>query len=396
VVAAAIANGLMTGESLTLTPDRRETTIAHRRSRAMAVATIDLGRVGDVVARLDGLLQASPSPAQLLGAFATAGAQGWDHRVGAVVSVELADVAETLARVPALHGSAVALREAIGRAVVDLRQDLPAASAGLTIFPPFSTGRATIYQQAALLSPRWRAFVQQIAGLANADEAPPVVRQRPATDAVDVTDETAILAVDEWRTRRTGPGETFVVVGAAPARLLAGTLGQRQVAARPGPWDGRGWWLCDGPCAGAAHRVAVPTFTERAVSPDHVVYSASVNLREVGADGNGEDGVLFFETDHDAVIDHWIAATEQDTNDNVLFTRDQYRLRPGLTVAFYQREVDPAGPHRHVMTDEMTLHQAVGWQRAPLGAPGTLSRRLAAYDLAAHVGVSRALAARDR
>jgi hypothetical protein len=245
-------------------------------------------------------------------------------------------------------------------------------------------GRLTIYGLDQPLSPTWRAFLARVASLGERDQAPPVLTL--GAGAIEVSDDAALLSVEEWHTQRAGA--SFRVFAAEPALVVSGGPGERHARVRPRPWDGRGLWLCDGPCGEGVRRVPVPVFTEW-VGPDSLLLSASLRVRDTRAAPYGEDGVLFIEaTLAGAVKDAWVAATEMDTNQNMLFARDQYRLAPGLTVSFYALEIDPTNRH-WALGDELPLTKAPGWTRDRLDrAAGNLDRRIGAYDLAQHLGVS--------
>jgi hypothetical protein len=135
------------------------------------------------------------------------------------------------------------------------------------------------------------------------------------------------------------------------------------------PWDGKVLWLCNGDCAGG---LVVPTQPEATLGNGHRLLSVPALVRDPVKKTDGEDATLFLELAQDQVVDAWLAPLELDTESRVLFSREQYPLQQGLSVAFYALERDdPAQPPHFKPGPFLDLTQAPRWRLAPLGRPVT-------------------------
>jgi hypothetical protein len=126
-------------------------------------------------------------------------------------------------------------------------------------------------------------------------------------------------------------------------------------------------WLCNGDCAGA---VAVPTHPEATLGNGHLLLSAPALVRDPARKTDGEDVTLFVELSKDEVVDAWIAPLERDTESRVLFSREQYPLEQGLSIAFAALEKDDTGT-QFKPGPFLDLTHPPRWRRAPLGRPVT-------------------------
>ena len=211
----------------------------------------------------------------------------------------------------------------------------------------------------------------------------------------------ALVALEQLLTQENAAGTSFRVLRATRAKLVRGALGTRRAVVPVASWDGRGWRICSAACA-ATGGLFIPDFVEGPTPGGRTLHSASVLVRERGSEGEGEEGVFFFETDPaGAVADAWIVPAEEDTNADVMFSRDQFRLTAGLAVAFYVREIEAAtGYDRNVATpfldlvDEPTFSRDVIPANREGSRRGRLGHRILARDLGSRVGVSPDLARR--
>jgi hypothetical protein len=71
-------------------------------------------------------------------------------------------------------------------------------------------------------------------------------------------------------------------------------------------------------------------------------------------------------------VDAWIAPLERDTESRVLFSREQYVLAPGMSIAFFALERDDPKQEPHFKPGPfLDLTQPPRWRRAPPGRPVT-------------------------
>jgi len=367
-VARAAADAFMDGESLILDDSRTQKPLSHRQSRGKSIAVIDTAKIPAVIARLDGLVggdrRAWP---RLTTAFFWAPPVGRERRSDTTQGVDLAGAARAArALIPSLAGKADALVRAIDEAVPYSRRDPQVlGNARLTIFDPISDKlwRAG-YDQAQLISAAWRTYLEHQVARPRADEKAPVIK--PGRGLMAVSDDRRLAQLIVLRTESKGAGLWRAVQSGDPVMLGATEEGHSQTVKVPA-WDDRVLWLCNDACD---TRIAVPTHLEGTLASGHRLLSAPALVRDTARKTDGEDATLFVELDGDAVVDHWIAPIELDTEDRALFSREQYQLRAGLSVAFHAMERDdpqlPATFRRGAFLD---LTRPPRWQVGPLGQP---------------------------
>jgi hypothetical protein len=368
-VARAAADGFMDGESLTLDAQGARQTVRHAQSRGKAISVVDTGKVEAVLKRLDELVGADKRAwPRLTTAFFWAPPAARDRKSETTESVDLAGAARVAkALVTNLAGRAEALVRAIDQAVPYSRHDPQVPwDTKLTVFSPATDRLWRLgYQQAGLLSPGWRAFLAHELGRADSDHKPPVVKWRRG--AYDVSDDRRLAQVSLVRAEPTGPGRWRAVQSSEPTMLTALEEGRAQTG-RVAPWDGKVLWLCNGDCAGA---VSVPTHPEATLANGHLLLSAPALVRDPGRRTDGEDVTLFVELAKDEVVDAWIAPLERDTESRVLFSREQYPLEAGLSIAFLALERDDAEQPHFKPGPFLDLTHPPRWRRAPPGRPVT-------------------------
>jgi len=196
-----------------------------------------------------------------------------------------------------------------------------------------------------------------------ADQKPPVVK--PGRRGLcAIADDRRLAQLLVLRVESQQPGLWRAVQSGEPAMLTATEEGHSQTV-KVSAWDGRVLWLCSGSCDPG---MAVPTHLEGTLASGHRLLTAPVLVRDSARKTDGEAATLFVELDGSTVVDHWIAPIELDTEDRVLFSREQYQLRPGLGVAFYALEQDdPKLPARFKAGPFLELTRPLRWQLAPLG-----------------------------
>jgi hypothetical protein len=370
------------------------------QSRGKTITVVDTTRLPEVIARLDQLVAAAkpaPSPpegapeavgfvrfahARLVSAFLSAPGAGRERLSDTTEAVDLSAAAARAGELPPPLGPAAsALGRALEAAVVEWRRD-PGTPwpVTLTILAPTADKlwRAS-YEEGELLSRPWRAFVAQQVARQRADVRPPVVKT--TRGRVEISDDGGLARVEILRTESTGPGRWR----AWHTQPVSPGGDRRTVAAAVPAWDGRALWLCSGTCA---TRVAIPTCEEPPLDNSHRLLSASVLVRDAARKTDGEDATLFVEVAGDSIVDHWVTPLEIDTEARVLFSREQYRLQEGLSVAFYAlaRTDAPVPPHPQP-GPFFDLVAPPRWQLAPLGRPVTAL--VVAVDLNHNVSYAR-------
>jgi hypothetical protein len=379
-VARDIADRFIEGQSLTLDAAGRHE-VSHRETRGKGIVVVDTGKLGAVVERLDAFVVAArPAWARLMTAFTLVPGVGRERKTGTTEAVDLALVARrTQELVPSLAAPAQALGQAIAAALLYQRRDPGQPSPGqLTIFTPVADKlwRAG-YDEAAPLAPAWRAFVAAQVARDGRDQQAPVIRRRRT---IEVTDDQRLLRVEVLRTEALGAGSWRAWQSSAPGKLTTSSDGRAMSLEVPA-WDGRVLWLCEGAGAGE-RRVAVPFHDEgRREDGKPTLLSAAVLVRDRARKTDGEDATLFLEREGDTIVDAWIAPVEVDTEGRVLFSREQYRLGAGLSLAFYALEkTDPALPPRWRASDFFDLTGGPRWKWGPPGR--RLDTLILASDLA--------------
>jgi hypothetical protein len=365
-VARAAADGFMDGESLTLDPSGARRPVAHKSSRAKAVSVIDTSKIQLVSKRLDELVGADKRAwPRLTTAFFWAPPAARERRSETTESVDLAGAARvTRALVTNLAPRAEALARAIGQAVPYSRHDPQFPwDTKLTIFSPATDRLWRLgYDQAGLLSPGWRAFLANELARTGSDRKAPVVKFRKGS--YDVSDDRRLAQVFLVRAEPTGPGRWRALQSSEPTMLTALEEGRSQTG-RVAPWDGKLLSLCNGDCAGA---ITVPTHPEATLGNGHLLLSAPALVRDPARKTDGEDVTLFVELAKDEVVDAWIAPLERDTESRVLFSREQYPVREGLSIAFFALERDdPQQQPSFKPGPFLDLTHPPRWRRAQAG-----------------------------
>ena len=367
-IARAAADGFMEGESLTLDAQGKRQPVAHKQSRAKAVSVIDTGKIELVTRRLDELVGADKRAwPRLLTAFFWAPPAARERRTETTEAVDLAGAARvTKALVTNLAGRAEALVRAVDQAVPYSRHDPQVAwDTKLTVFSPATDRLWRLgYQQAGLLSPAWRDFLARELG--RQDKKGPAVNNRRGI--FEIIDDRRLSQVFLVEAEATGEGHWRAAQSSEPTMLTALEEGHNQTVRVP-PWDGRVLWLCNGDCAGA---VSVPTHPEVTLSSGHRILSAPAKLRDPAKKTDGEDATLFVELARDEVVDAWLCPFEVDTESRVLFSREQYPLQEGMSIAFYALERDDTEQAPHFKLGAFfDLAHPPRWRWAPLGRPVT-------------------------
>jgi hypothetical protein len=213
------------------------------------------------------------------------------------------------------------------------------------------------------VSPTWNGYLEHEVARQLADRKPPVVK--PGRRGLcQISDDRRLAQLLVLRIESGKSGLWRAVQSGEPAMLTAAEEGHSQTV-KVAAWDGRVLWLCSGSCDPG---MAVPTHLEGTLGNGHRLLTAPVLVRDTAHKTDGEDATLFVELDGQAVVDHWIAPIELDTEDRVLFSREQYQLRPGLAVAFYALERDdPQIPPHFKAGPFLELTRPLRWQLAPLG-----------------------------
>jgi hypothetical protein len=376
-VARAAADGFMDGDSLTLDDSGARKDLSHRQSRGKSVSVIDTAKIPAVIARLDGLVggdrRAWP---RLTTAFLWAPPAGRERRSDTTQAVDLGGAARAAkGLIPSLAGKAEALIRAIDEAVPYSRRDPQVIGAPrLTIFSPASDKlwRAG-YDRAELVSPAWRTYLEHQMARPRADTKAPVIKA--GRGLFQISDDRRLAQLTVLRTESKGSGLWRAVQSGEPTMLTATEEGHSQTVKVPA-WDDRVLWLCNGTCE---HQLAVPTHPEGTLASGHRLLSAPALVRDAARKTDGEDATLFVELDGDTVVDHWLAPTELDTENRVLFSREQYLLRAGLSIAFFALERDdPQIAPGFKRGDFLDLTSAPRWQIGPLGR--SVETLLAAED----------------
>jgi hypothetical protein len=369
-LARAAADGFMDGESLTLDLAGARQTVSHKKSRAKAVSVIDTSKIELVSRRLDELVGADKRAwPRLTTAFYWAPPAARERKSETVESVDLSGAARvTKALVTNLAGRAEALARAVAQAVPYSRHDPQVAwDTKLTVFAPATDRLWRLdYEPAGLLSLGWRAFLSSELGRAGTDHKAPVVKYKRGR--YDVSDDRRLAQVFLVRAQPTGPGRWRAVQSSEPTMLTALEEGRSQTG-KVAPWDGKVLSLCNGDCTSA---ITVPTHPEATLANGHLLLSAPALVRDPAKKTDGEDVTLFVELAKDEVVDAWIAPLERDTESRVMFSREQYVLEPGMSIAFLALERD--GPKQEPDFKPgpfLDLTQPPHWRRAPLGKPVT-------------------------
>jgi hypothetical protein len=377
-LARSVADSFMDGQSLTLEADGHRREVPHRETRAKMISVIDARKVEAVIARLDALVAAArPVWPQLMSAFVRAPPVGRERKTDTTEAMDLTGAARRASElVPALAARADAVLRAVDEAVLYTRRDPSLlVPSKLTVFTPVSDKLwRSGYAEAELLSPAWRDFLAQQVAKPLADVRPPVVR--PRRGLVAISDDTRLLPIEVLRAETTGRGLWRVWQSSAPA-VVSSTGDGRAQTVSVAPWDGRVVWLCNGTCD---TRVPVPTQFEGTLAGGHTLLSSAVLVRDLARKTDGEDATLFVELDRETVVATWIAPIEVDTEARVLFSREQYRLEQGLSIAFYALEKnDPAMPPYYKQSAFFDLTHPPHWHRAPFSR--RLFSMIAASDL---------------
>jgi hypothetical protein len=112
----------------------------------------------------------------------------------------------------------------------------------------------------------------------------------------------------------------------------------------------------------------------------HLLLSSPALVRDLARQTDGEEATLFLELAGDAITDAWVTPLELDTEGRVMFSREQYRLEKGVSVAFHVLEkTDAAVPAHYNQTAFFDLKEAPQWRVAKFGK--ALDAQLAASDL---------------
>jgi hypothetical protein len=263
-------------------------------------------------------------------------------------------------------------------------------SGGLSVFTPIAEMSWPGYKQEAVASPGWLALSAAYASLRESDRDAPTLQRTPAKGAPEfrVQDASSVLSAETWQMVTTKGSPVSQVFQTSPA-AFARSSGRIS----PGAWDGRGHFLCSGPCT-KGNRAAIPAHFEDNLDDGSVLYSTEVVVRDIERGSEGEEGVFFFRALPDQPIsDAWIVHTETDTNGEVLFFRDHYRLAQGLAVAFQVLEHDSAeGQLKGSVTDFFELRAAPHYSLGPLAQePNRLAHAVAVRDVAGNLTVSELL-----
>jgi hypothetical protein len=377
-LARGIADDFMTGHSLGRDAAGKSLEVNHASTRAKSIAVFDAAKLAVVGERLDALATAAVKiRPRLTASFLLAAPIGRDRQSDTVEAVDLAGVARVTAAVTfALASPANALARSIDAAVIYARSDHTAPSGGrLSVFSPIAEKlwRAT-YQEGAFLSPAWRDYLAHEETADQADARPPAIKARGRRAVV--TDDHRVARVEVLRIESTGK-DLWRVWQSSEATLEAAAPDLRSQTVSFGAWDGQALWLGNGP--GGA-QIPVPTHVEGKLAGGHLLLSAAALVRDARRKTDGEDATLYVELAGDTVADAWIAPLELDTEGRVLFSREQYRLDAGLSVAFYALgRQDPTLPPGFTHGDFFDLTAPPVWKRAPLGKKKVTSL-LAAVD----------------
>jgi hypothetical protein len=369
-VARAAADGFMDGESLTLDAAGKRQPVSHRKSRAKAVSVIDTSKIELVSRRLDELVGADKRAwPRLTTAFFWAPPGARERKSETTESVDLAGAARVAkALVTNLAPRAEALARAVAQAVPYSRHDPQVPwDTKLTVFSPATDRLWRLgYEQAGLLPPGWRAFLAHELARTTSDRKAPVVKFRRGS--YQVSDDRRLAQVFLVRAEPTGPGRWRALQSSEPTMLTALEEGHNQTG-RVAPWDGKVLSLCNGDCAGA---LPVPTHPEGTLGNGNLLLSAPALVRDPAKKTDGEDVTLFVELAKGEVVDAWIAPLERDTESRVLFSREQYVLAPGMSIAFFALERDDPKQEPHFKPGPfLDLTQPPRWRRAPPGRPVT-------------------------
>ena len=339
-----VIDDFIDGQSAAVDQKSQVEPVLHRKTRGKTAALLQLDKARPLLRQLDAVVsKAMGEPegtSRMLAAFAAARRYAPNRKTGESLTVELFDVARSIGSFPAVVAEAASLLSGLRELMPYARADRDEEIArGIAIFNPLSARIAREhYGPGSFLSPVWRAFLRADGISQEASVRRPRVEisdEQEGWIAAAAIDPSGIIEMqDVWGERVQRTGETLVW----SRHAIAGSSQRRDgqgVRVRLAPWDGRVIWLCDGSCA-TGKKIPVPISPLGPRRLESNLYSGAALVRTTSRpDLEAQEALVFVELDeHGRVRDHWVTSIESDTNDDPLYSKDQYVLGPGLTVSF--------------------------------------------------------------